>query len=153
MPKKKTRWTSDAVVPEASLAAALVAVVDDDASVRRSTCRLIGSSGVACEAFGSAEQFLESGRVRETACLILDVRMPGMDGLELQRELAARGLNLPVIFLTARASEEEEWRARHAGALDFLRKPVSRGVLLGAIRTALERSIGGGREDDDDDRA
>jgi FixJ family two-component response regulator len=139
---KDTRRTSDALVAPTSAAAALVAVVDDDASVRRSTCRLVQSFGFTCEAFGSAEHFLDSGRAPETACLILDVRMPGMDGLELQRELTARGLSIPVLFLTARATEEEESRARLAGALAFLRKPVGRAALLHAVRTALDRRLG-----------
>ncbi|MBY0276899.1 response regulator [Candidatus Binatia bacterium] len=150
---KGSRRTSEAVVAQKSGATQLVAVVDDDASVRRSTCRLVQSFGFASQAFGSAEEFLDSGRAPETACLILDMRMPGMDGLALQRELAARALRIPVIFLTARASEEEEARARHAGALDFLRKPVGKHTLLRAIRTAIDESIGvspgGGREDDD----
>lgn len=152
MPKRKGR-TSEAVDAPKSGAARLVAVVDDDASVRRSTCRLVQSFGFASQAFDSGVQFLDSGRAPETACLILDVRMPGMDGLALQRELAARALRIPIIFLTAQASEEEESRARHAGALDFLRKPVGKDTLLRAIRTAIDESTGespgGGREDDD----
>lgn len=150
---KWTRRASDAVVAQKGGAATLVAVVDDDASVRRSTRRLVQSFGYASEAFGSAEHFLDSGSAPGTACLILDVRMPGMDGLELQRELAARALFIPVIFLTARASKEEESRARYAGALEFLRKPVGKDALLRAIRTAIGGSTGGRREDDEDGRA
>ena len=118
----------------------LVSIVDDDVSVRRSTRRLLLSSGLRAEAFASAEDFLQSGRVAETACLLLDVRMPGMDGLELQHRLAESGRLIPIVFLSARASEEEERRALRAGAADFLRKPVSKDALLNAIRTVLENS-------------
>src|SRR2546422_2314519 len=116
----------------------LVSIVDDDISVRRSTRRLLCSSGLRAEAFASAEDFLQSGHVGETACLLLDVRMPGMDGLELQRRLAETDRIIPIIFLSARASEEEERRALRAGAANFLRKPVSKEALLHAIRTVLE---------------
>src|SRR5467141_336320 len=116
----------------------LVSIVDDDVSVRRSTRRLLCSSGLRAEAFASAEDFLQSGHVGETACLLLDVRMPGMDGLELQRRLAETGRLIPIVFLSARASEEEERRALRGGAANFLRKPVSKEALLQAIRAVLE---------------
>jgi FixJ family two-component response regulator len=117
----------------------LVSIVDDDISVRRSTRRLLCSSGLRAEAFASAEDFLQSGHVGETACLLLDVRMPGgLDGLELQRRLAETGRVIPIVFLSARASEEEERRALRAGAANFLRKPVSKEALLRAIRSVLE---------------
>ena len=116
----------------------LVSIVDDDVSVRRSTRRLLLSSGLRAEAFSSAEDFLQSGRVAETACLLLDMRMPGMDGLELQRRLGETDRLIPIIFLSARASEEEERRALRAGAAIFLRKPVSKEALLQAIRAVLE---------------
>lgn len=116
----------------------LVSIVDDDISVRRATRRLLRSSGLRAEAFASAEDFLQSGRVAETGCLVLDVSMPGTDGLELQRQLSETGRLLPIVFLSARASEEEERRALRAGAAGFLRKPVSKETLLHAIRTALE---------------
>ena len=95
----------------------LISIVDDDASVRRSTGRLIRSFGFRSETFRSAEELLSSGRAAQTGCLILDVRMPGMDGLELQQHLIAHQSRIPIIFLTARASDEEERRARHAGAV------------------------------------
>jgi FixJ family two-component response regulator len=123
--------------------AQLVSIVDDDASVRQSTCRLLRSCGFRAEAFGSAEEFLASGPAAQTACVILDVRMPGMDGLELQRRLADSVPQLPIVFLTANASDEEEGRARRAGAVDFLRKPVAKEALLGALRTVLEISARG----------
>ena len=116
----------------------LVAIVDDDASVRRSTRRLLRCCGLRAEAFASAEEFLQSGRVAETACLLLDVRMPGMDGLELQRRLSETRQLIPIIFLSARASEDEERRALRAGAAIFLRKPVSKAALLHAIRAVLK---------------
>lgn len=116
----------------------LISIVDDDFSVGRSTQRLLRCSGFRAAAFTSAEDFLQSGRVRETDCLLLDVRMPGMDGLELQRRLGETNREISIIFLSARASEEEERRALEAGAADFLRKPASREKLLRAILAALE---------------
>jgi len=116
----------------------LVSIVDDDVSVRRSTQRLLSSSSLRAEAFASAEEFLRSGLVDETACLLLDVSMPGMNGLELQRRLAETDRLIPIIFLSARASEEEERRALRSGAADFLRKPVSKERLLQAILAVLE---------------
>jgi FixJ family two-component response regulator len=116
----------------------LVSIVDDDISVRRSTLRLLNSSGMRAEAFASAEAFLKSRRAEETGCLLLDVRMPGMDGLELQRRLSETGVLIPIVFLSARASEDEERRALQVGAAFFLRKPVSKDVLLNAIRAAFE---------------
>jgi FixJ family two-component response regulator len=116
----------------------LVSIVDDDISVRRSTQRLLSSSGLRAEAFASAEDFLQLGRVAETGCLILDMSMPGMNGLELQHRLAETCGMIPIVFLSARASEEEERRALQAGAASFLRKPVSKEALLKAIRAALE---------------
>jgi len=119
----------------------VVSIVDDDASVRRSTRRLLRSSGFRAEAFASAEEFLESKSAAKTACLILHLRMPGMNGLELQRRLTQNGDPVPVIFLSAHASEEDERSALRAGAVQFLRKPTSKEALLGAIRDALERSM------------
>jgi FixJ family two-component response regulator len=127
--------------------ALLVSIVDDDASVRRSTRRLIQSFGFRAEAFGSAEEFLGSDHVATTACLLLDVRMPGRDGLELQRRLADSDSTIPIVFLTAQASDEEERRARRAGAVEILRKPVGKEELLRVLRMALEES-GSGRGDD-----
>jgi FixJ family two-component response regulator len=130
--------------------ARLVSIVDDDASVRQSTCRLIRSFGFRAEAFGSAEDFLASGRAAQAACVILDVRMPGMDGLELQRQLAHTDPQIPIVFLSAHASDEEERRARQAGAVTFLRKPVAKEALLGVIRAILEMSDSEGGDGNDD---
>jgi FixJ family two-component response regulator len=116
----------------------LVSIVDDDVSVRRSTRRLLRCCGLRAEVFTSAEDFLQSGLAAETTCLLLDVRMPRMDGLELQRRLGETCQLIPIIFLSARASEEEERRALRAGAANFLRKPVSKEALLRAISAVLE---------------
>src|SRR5713226_4619957 len=122
----------------------VVSIVDDDVSVRRSTRRLLRSSGFRAEAFASAEEFLDSKSAAETSCLILDLRMPGINGLELQRRLAQNGDRVPIIFLTAPASEEDERSALRAGAVRFLHKPISKEALLSAVRDALKRSINHG---------
>jgi FixJ family two-component response regulator len=127
---------SESKTPEHSV----ISIVDDDFSVRRSTRRLLRSSGFRAETFASAEEFLESKSAAETACLILDLRMPGMNGLELQRRLSQNGHRVPIIFLSAHASEEDERSALSAGAVRFLRKPISKEALLSAIREALKRS-------------
>ena len=121
-----------------NLGEALISVVDDDRLMRSSTRRLLLADGFRVEAFASAEEFLASGLVEETACLILDLRMPGMNGLELQCRLA-RDFNLfPIIFLSAHGSVDDERRALKAGAVEFLQKPVNKSVLLLAIRNALK---------------
>ena len=117
--------------------APLVAIVDDDASVRQSTRRLIRSFGYRAEVFGSGEEFLSSPCAAQTACLVLDVRMPGMDGLEVQARLAERHARIPIVFLTGRASEAEERRARGSGAVEFLRKPVGRATLLDVLQKVI----------------
>jgi len=124
----------------------LVAIVDDDASVRKSTTRLIRSFGYRAEAFASGEEFLSSPEASRTACLVLDVRMPEMDGLEVQRQVAARQLQIPVVFISGRASDEEERRARSAGAIDFLRKPIATATLLQVLRKVI--AIGDDHDDD-----
>jgi FixJ family two-component response regulator len=127
--------------------APLVSIVDDDPSVRRSTQRLLRCSGLRAEAFATAEDFLRSECVTGTACLILDVRMPGVDGLELQRRLGEAGRPIPIVFLTARASDEEERQAKQAGAANFLRKPIAKDALLDAIRAVLESSTNNQRRE------
>jgi FixJ family two-component response regulator len=116
----------------------LVSVVDDDESVRESLAGLIRSVGLAVKVFASAEEFLGSVHIDSTDCLILDVRMPGMDGLELQRRLKISHPDLPVIFITAHGSEQEiRLRALDAGAADYLLKPLSEEEVLSAVDTAL----------------
>ena len=117
----------------------LVAIVDDDASVRKSTRRLIGSLGYRAEAFATGDEFLASPLAARTACLVLDVRMPDLDGLEVQRRVIARGLRIPIVFVSGRASDDEERRARAAGAIDFLRKPIATATLLRVLRNILSR--------------
>ena len=120
----------------------LISVVDDDTSMRTSTRRLLASFGFMAEVFASAGEFLDSHRGADTACLILDVRLPDMNGLELQRHLTERSRNrIPIIFVTAHASEDEQRRAMEAGAVDFLRKPVDEQALLHAIEKALRRHL------------
>jgi FixJ family two-component response regulator len=115
----------------------LITIIDDDDLMRTSTGRLLSSVGYRSVAFASAEEFIQSGRSEETDCLLLDVKMPGMDGLELQRLLNETGRRVPIIFISAPASEEEERRALEAGASSFLRKPTSKEVLLEALNHAL----------------
>jgi FixJ family two-component response regulator len=120
----------------------LVCVVDDDALIRDSTVRLIRSFGFRVEAFASAEEFGSSDYLEETACLILDVRMPGMDGLELQYHLSEAGERIPIVFITAHADDEQERRAMEAGAVGFLYKPFSQESLLQAVRSAIGEQPG-----------
>jgi len=116
----------------------VISVVDDDDSVRESLQALIRSVGFQVNVFPSAEEFLNSNHLHNTDCLILDVRMPGMSGLELQGELKARRLKVPIIFMTAHESDEEvRARALRNGAVEYLIKPVSETVLLNAMDSAL----------------
>ena len=119
--------------------APVVSIVDDDASVRQSMLRLIRSFGFRAEAFGSGEEFLRSSLVAATACLLLDVHMPSMDGLEVQRRLAENGAEIPIVFITGRATDDEERRARRGGAVEFLRKPVGRGTLFDVLEKLMVR--------------
>jgi FixJ family two-component response regulator len=117
-----------------------VFVVDDDPSVRRSTERLVRTMGFDVRTFSSASEFLEQVRVEGPACLVLDVRLPGRGGLDLQRELAQAGVRIPIIFITGHGSIPMTVRAMKAGAVEFLTKPFGDEALLSAIRKALERS-------------
>jgi FixJ family two-component response regulator len=120
------------------MATPLISVVDDDHSVRESLARLIRSVGFGVMVFGSAEEFLSAGPGRDPDCLILDIRMPGMNGLELQRELSSTDPDLPVIFITAHGSDHEvRARALGAGAVDYLLKPLKEDEVLKAIDAAL----------------
>ena len=115
----------------------LISVVDDDESVRRSTRLLVESFGYRAAVFESAEGFLRFGQLRDTSCLVLDVQMPGMDGLELQTQLAAEGCGIPVIFITAHDDQESRRRALRSGAVAFLGKPFTDQQLLQAISFSL----------------
>ena len=115
----------------------LISVVDDDNSVRESVECLLRSVRFGVVAFASAEEFLSSDRVSETDCLIADVRMPGMNGLELQSRLVASHPEMPVIFITAHGDEQLRSRALKGGAVDFLLKPFSEEALLTAVQVAL----------------
>ncbi len=118
--------------------APIISVVDDDDSVRESLQALIRSVGFKVNIFPSAEAFLHSEQLHNTDCLILDVRMPGMNGLELQGELRARRVPVPIIFMTAHESDEEaRSRALRNGAVEYLIKPISETVLLNAVDAAL----------------
>jgi FixJ family two-component response regulator len=119
---------------------AVVFVVDDDPSVRRSLGRLIRSAGFTVEAFASAQEFLDRPRPDIPGCLVLDIHMPGVSGLDLQDELAAGEVNLPIIFLTGYGTVPASVRAMKAGAVDFLEKPVDDGALVDAIHQAVERN-------------
>jgi len=114
-----------------------ISVVDDDDAVRESLRALLRSVRFVVEVFASAEEFLSSDRARETDCLILDVRMPGMTGLELQRHLVANHAEMPIIFITAHGDEEMRLRALKGGAVDYLLKPFSEEGLLKAVQRAL----------------
>ncbi|MCU0620208.1 MAG: response regulator [Gemmatimonadales bacterium] len=119
--------------------AMLVAVVDDDAAVGRAIRRLLESDGFRVATFLSADEFLADIRLEQTGCLLLDLKMPGRDGLQVQAELLARGLHLPVVFLTGHGDVEASVRAMKGGALDFLQKPWEPEVLLATVREALRR--------------
>ena len=114
-----------------------ISVVDDDVSMRQAIKGLLKSAGFHAEVFASAEEFLNSGRLSGTACLILDVRMPGMSGIELQERLIASGRMVPIIFITAHADEQERARALERGAVDCLQKPFTDDALLDAIAKAV----------------
>jgi FixJ family two-component response regulator len=125
---------------------AMISIVDDDRSVREAAKMLIRSLGYATETFASAEDFLESGRLCDTACLITDVQMPGMSGVDLQSHLTANGHRTPVIFVTAYPEESVRARALDAGAFGFLGKPFSEDSLIACLDRALEHYRSGSPE-------
>jgi len=116
----------------------VVAIVDDDQSVQRSLQDLIESDGLSALCFGSAEHFLDSEARSKAACLIADIRMPGMSGLELQAKLKAERCRIPVIFITAHGDAEMRIHAMRQGAVEFLSKPFDDAVLLEIVHAALE---------------
>ena len=117
----------------------LISIVDDDESVRRTTKLLVESFGYRAAVFESAESFLRSDQLYDTSCLVVDVQMPGMNGLQLQSHLAAGGYSIPTIFITAYGDKESRRQAMEAGAVAFLAKPFNDEQLLKSIRSALQR--------------
>jgi FixJ family two-component response regulator len=116
----------------------LIAILDDDESMRSALQGLLKSVGMPAQAFSSAEEFLGSGQQYKTACLIADIRMPGMSGLELQAQLNAERCKIPTIFITAHGDTKMRMQALRAGAVEFLLKPFDDEVLLESVRAALE---------------
>jgi FixJ family two-component response regulator len=117
----------------------VISVIDDDASVRAATDNLLSSHGYFVDTFASAEDFLKSTRLDDSSCVITDVQMPGMSGLELLTNVRSRGNNTPFIFITAFPDETVRVRAQKAGAIGFLEKPFAGRVLIDCIETALKR--------------
>jgi FixJ family two-component response regulator len=117
----------------------LVAIVDDDDSMRSAVQDLLEAVGLPAQSFASAEEFLRSGKQHGTACLIADIRMPGMSGLELQATLKAQRCSVPIIFITAHGDEKMRMQALRAGAVEFLAKPFKDEALLVSVRAALEK--------------
>jgi FixJ family two-component response regulator len=114
-----------------------IAIVDDDELMRGALEGLLKEAGYAARAFASAEEFLESGQREHTACLIADIRMPGMSGLDLQARLNAEQVTIPIIFITAHGDERMRMQALRAGAVEFLAKPFDDEVLLDSVRAAF----------------
>ncbi len=125
---------------DARLSDAVVSIVDDDALVRDSLEHLIRSVGLHAESFSSAREFLDAERPDNPGCLVLDIRMPGLSGLDLQQELAKRGYSIPIIFITGHGTVPMSVRAMKAGAIDFLQKPFEDHELLDVIQLALEQN-------------
>jgi FixJ family two-component response regulator len=121
----------------------LISIVDDDASVRKGTVDLIQAIGFAAEAFEGANDFLNSDRIDSTSCLVADVRMPGMTGLELHDRLVGAGKTIPTILLTAYPNGQDRERALQAGVICYLAKPYNEDDLLDCIRSALASAAGG----------
>jgi len=116
----------------------MIAIVDDDESVREATKSLVRSLGYEAAAFCSAEEFLESGQSEAAACLITDVRMPGMTGVELQDRLIAEGRSLPTVFISAFSDESVQKKVLESGAVGYLRKPFEESHLIACIDMALK---------------
>ena len=117
-----------------------IAVIDDDASVRRALQRLLQSAGFTVETFATAREFLDADYGTQTACLVLDVHLPGMSGLQLQEYLAASGVPIPIVFITAYDDVSTRERVNRAGAVGYLRKPVDQDTLIEAMSRAIGRT-------------
>jgi FixJ family two-component response regulator len=129
------------------LQTSVIAIVDDDQAIREAIESLLKSAGYGVELYVSAEEFLNSGPRHDMTCLVLDVRMPRMSGLELQSQLAASNRSIPIIFISAHSDESARARALKAGAVDFLQKPFSEEALLNAINASLAICRGGLSDD------
>ena len=116
-----------------------VAIIDDDELMRGALQGLLKEAGFSARAFASAEEFLDSGQQHHSSCLIVDIRMPGMSGLDLQARLNAEQIRTPIIFITAHGDERMRMQALRSGAVDFLAKPFDGEVLLDTVRAAVER--------------
>jgi FixJ family two-component response regulator len=116
----------------------LISIVDDDQGIRRALAALMRSAGLAAEAFATAEDFLGSGKLDETACLVLDVHLPKMSGLELQQRIKEAGRRVPIVFISANECARAQALALESGAAAFLSKPLSGGMLLASVRTAIK---------------
>jgi FixJ family two-component response regulator len=122
---------------------AVISVIDDDASVRAAANNLLSSHGYVVHAFGSAEEFLQSARLDDSSCVIADVQMPAMSGLDLLTHMRAQGNTLPFIFITAFPEESVRARALKAGAICFLAKPFAGPALISCVEAAVNRDQGG----------
>jgi FixJ family two-component response regulator len=129
-----------------TLASALVSIVDDDASVRKGLARLVKAAGYDVETFGSAQEYLARPRPKEPCCLLLDVRMPGLSGLELQEALARTGHRVSIVFVSGHSDIPRSVKAMKSGAVDFLTKPVDDRELLEAIERAVAKALQDRRE-------
>lgn len=116
----------------------MVVVIDDEASVREAVQRLLRAAGVTVKSFASAEEFLKSGHLNNTGCLVADIRMPGVSGLDLLAELNRQHLPIPTILITAHGDESLRMQAMRAGAVKFLPKPLDGATLLASVQAALE---------------
>ena len=126
-------------MPEPQRSKAVIAIVDDDPSVRKGLERLIRSLGWQAETFASAQEFLDRPRTVAPSCLVLDLQLPGLSGLDLQKRMSEAGLETPIVFLTGHGNIPASVKAMKAGAVEFLTKPVDEQDLLGAIQEAIER--------------
>jgi len=122
---------------ELAVKGVVISIIDDNASIRMALKRLIESIGLPAEDFASAEEFLVSCRSQDSACLILDLQLPGMSGLELQSHLQVSNPGVPIVFISARFDEQARARALRTGAIEFLQKPFSEEALFEAIKTSL----------------
>jgi FixJ family two-component response regulator len=129
---------ADPLRAEGEIAPPIVCVIDDDVSLLRALKRLLKVRRFSVTTFASAEEFLESASREEVACLVLDVYLEGLSGFGLQKQLAAEGSRIPVLFITGRDDPSTRERARQAGAVDYLRKPLDEEVLLAAIHWAVD---------------